>query len=293
MHYQVIHHTPGRLRVRCGRGMFNHDQACGIECRLLKLKGVSSVKATPCNGGVFILYEGANPQTIFRALDRLRPETLRSHEPEERAEARKLGQSFSLKIAGKVSSFLLCKLFLPPPLRMAKAFWNYGSYFRRGMAGLGSGRLNVAVLDAVSIGVSIGTRAYGTANSIMFLLSISDLLENYTRKKTRAALAASLSINVDQVWRVEKDGMRQVPMEQIRPGDKIRVDAGNVIPVDGAVPVRGGGSEPGRHDGRIGSGSQAGRLRRLRRDHAGNRLPRHPGGRHGRPVPHQQHHRPD
>ena len=103
------------------------------------------------------------------------------------------------------------------------------------MAGLGSGRLNVAVLDAVSIGVSIGTRAYGTANSIMFLLSISDLLENYTRKKTRAALAASLSINVDQVWRVEKDGMRQVPMEQIRPGDKIRVDAGNVIPVDGAV----------------------------------------------------------
>ena len=235
MHYQVIRHTPGRLRVRCGRGMFNHDQACGIECRLLKLKGVSSVKATPCNGGVFILYEGANPQTIFRALDRLRPETLRSHEPEERAEARKLGQSFSLKIAGKVSSFLLCKLFLPPPLRMAKAFWNYGSYFRRGMAGLGSGRLNVAVLDAVSIGVSIGTRAYGTANSIMFLLSISDLLENYTRKKTRAALAASLSINVDQVWRVEKDGMRQVPMEQIRPGDKIRVDAGNVIPVDGAV----------------------------------------------------------
>ena len=235
MHYQVIHHTPGRLRVRCGRGMFNHDQACGIECRLLKLKGVSSVKATPCNGGVFILYEGANPQTIFRALDRLRPETLRSHEPEERAEARKLGQSFSLKIAGKVSSFLLCKLFLPPPLRMAKAFWNYGSYFRRGMAGLGSGRLNVAVLDAVSIGVSIGTRAYGTANSIMFLLSISDLLENYTRKKTRAALAASLSINVDQVWRVEKDGMCQVPMEQIRPGDRIRVDAGNVIPVDGAV----------------------------------------------------------
>lgn len=103
---------------------------------------------------------------------------------------------------------------------MAKAFWNYGSYLRRGMAGLGSGRLNVAVLDAVSIGVSIGTKAYGTANSIMFLLSISDLLENYTRKKTRAALAASLSINIDRVWRVEEGGMRQVPMEQIRPGRK-------------------------------------------------------------------------
>lgn len=235
MHYQVIHHTRGRLRVRCGRGMFNHDQACGIECRLLKLKGVSSVRATPCNGGVFILYEEANPQTIFRTLDRLKPETLRSREPEERAEARKLAHSFSLKIAGKVFSFLLCKLFLPPPLRIARAFWNYGSYFRRGMAGLGKGRLNVAVLDAVSIGVSIGTGAYGTANSIMFLLSISDLLENYTRKKTRAALAASLSINVDRAWRVEKDGMRQVPMEHIRPGDKIRVDAGNVIPVDGAV----------------------------------------------------------
>ena len=223
MHYQVIHHTPGRLRVRCGRGMFNHDQACGIECRLLKLKGVSSVKATSCNGGVFILYEGANPQTIFRALDRLRPETLRSHEPEERAEARKLGQSFSLKIAGKVSSFLLCKLFLPPPLRMAKAFWNYGSYFRRGMAGLGSGRLNVAVLDAVSIGVSIGTRAYGTANSIMFLLSISDLLENYTRKKTGRRCGQpehQRGPGLEEAG--EKDGMRQVPMETNPARDKIR-----------------------------------------------------------------------
>lgn len=69
----------------------------------------------------------------------------------------------------------------------------------------------------------------------MFLLSISDLLENYTRKKTRAALAASLSINIDRVWRVEEGGMRQVPMEQIRPGEKIRVDAGNVIPVTGTV----------------------------------------------------------
>ena len=235
MHYQVIHHTPGRLRVRSGRCAFNHDQAYGIECRLLKQKGVYSVKATPCNGGVFILYERTNPQAIFRTLDRLRPETLRSHEPEERAEARKLARSFFLRIAGKASSFLFCKVFLPPPLRIAKAFWNYGSYLRRGMAGLGSGRLNVAVLDAVSIGVSIGTKAYGTANSIMFLLSISDLLENYTRKKTRAALAASLSINIDRVWRVEEGGMRQVPMEQIRPGEKIRVDAGNVIPVDGTV----------------------------------------------------------
>ena len=61
MHYQVIHHTPGRLRVRCGRGMFNHDQACGIECRLLKLKGVSSVKATPCNLSLIHISEPTRP----------------------------------------------------------------------------------------------------------------------------------------------------------------------------------------------------------------------------------------
>ena len=67
MHYQVIHHTPGRLRVRCGRGMFNHDQACGIECRLLKLKGVSSVKATPCNGGVHPVRRGESPDHFPRA----------------------------------------------------------------------------------------------------------------------------------------------------------------------------------------------------------------------------------
>lgn len=115
MHYQVIHHTPAGSVVRSGRCAFNHDQAYGIECRLLKQKGVYSVKATPCNGGVFILYEGTSPQAIFRTLDRLRPETLRSHEPEERAEARKLARSFFLRIAGKASSFLFCKVFLPCP----------------------------------------------------------------------------------------------------------------------------------------------------------------------------------
>ncbi|MFR4416484.1 MAG: hypothetical protein ACLT8E_03290 [Akkermansia sp.] len=75
-------------------------------------------------------------------------------------------------------------------------------------------------------------------------------------------------------------------MEQIRPGDKIRVDAGNVIPVDGAVLSGEAEVEPGRHDGGIGSGFQTGRVRRLCRNHAGNGFPRHPGGRRRRPVPH-------
>lgn len=235
MQYHIIHHTPGRLRVRCGRGAFNHDQAYGIECRLLEQKNVLEAAATPCNGGILVLYQGTADRNVLHLLDKLRPEDLRDREPEERANVRKLSRSFTLEIAKKASSFLLCKLFLPPPLRMAKAFWNYGAYFRRGMAGLRRGKVNVAVLDAVSIGVSLGTKSYGTANSIMFLLSISDLLENYTRKKTRAALAASLCLHVDQVWRVEQDGMRLVAMEQLRKGDKICVNAGNVIPVDGTV----------------------------------------------------------
>lgn len=235
MHYQVIHHTPGRLRVRCGRNIFNHNQAYGIECKLLQQKGVYSVKTTPCNGGILILYKGDISSSVLRTLDKLSPENLHSHEPEERIEARKLTRAFSLRIAGKISSFILCKLLLPPPVRIARAFWNYSSYFYKGLAGLSQGKLNVAVLDAVSIGISIGTKSYGTANSIMFLLSISDLLEHYTRKKTHVALASSLSLHVDCVWKEEKDRIHQVPLEQICPGDKIRVQAGNVIPVDGTV----------------------------------------------------------
>lgn len=235
MIYQVVHHSPGRLRVRCGRRAFNHDQAFGIERSLLELPHVRQASTNVHNGSILVLHDASAPDGLLRFLSALDTASLRDREPEERADARKLASSFSGKIIRKTGGYLFSRMFLPAPLRILKAFWNYAPYMCRGLSGLGRGKLNVAVLDAVSIGVSLGTKAYGTANSIMFLLSVSDLLEDYTRKKTKAALAASLSLNVDQVWKVEKDGMRLAPLEQIQAGDNIRIDAGSVIPVDGTV----------------------------------------------------------
>ena len=120
MHYQVIHHTPGGLRVRSGRCTFNHDQAYGIECRLLKQKGVYSVKAT-CNGGVFILYGRNQPQAIFRTLDRLRPETLPQPRTGRARGGQETGPVFSPH-SGESFLFLFCKVFAAAPAQNGQKY---------------------------------------------------------------------------------------------------------------------------------------------------------------------------
>ena len=105
-------------------------------------------------------------------------------------------------------------------------------FVRKGARALAAGRLNVEVLDAASIICAFAQRTPKTAASIMLLLRISECLEDYTRKKTKDALAGSLAVNVDRVWQVTEKGDVSVPLSSISPGDRIRVQAGNLIPVD-------------------------------------------------------------
>ena len=235
MHYQVIHHTPGRLRVRSGRCTFNHDQAYGIECRLLKQKRRILRQGHPCNGGVFILYEGTSPQAIFRTLDRLRPETLRSHEPEERAEARKLARSFSPH-SGESFLFPVLQGVSAAPAQNGQSILELRFLFtaRNGRPGK-----RTAQRSRSGRRLHRGFHRHEGLRNGQFhhvpSFPFQTCWKNYTRKKTRAALAASLSINIDRVWRVEEVACAGGSHGANPPGEKIRVDAGNVIPVDGTV----------------------------------------------------------
>ena len=117
-------------------------------------------------------------------------------------------------------------LFLPPPVRIARVIWRMIPFVRRGLRCLLRGRIQVELLDALSISISACQRDFGTADAVMFLLEIGELLEEWTRKKSVEDLARCMSLNVDRVWLRTPQGEVLVPIAQIQPGDAVVVRAG-------------------------------------------------------------------
>ena len=128
-----------------------------------------------------------------------------------------------------------CTLFLPPPLRIARILWHMIPFVRRGLRCLLRRRVKVELLDALSISISSFRGDFDTAGTVMFLLEVGELLEEWTRKKSVADLARCMSLNVDRVWLRTAQGEVLVPVSQIQPGDAVVVRAGGIIPVDGLV----------------------------------------------------------
>ena len=136
---------------------------------------------------------------------------------------------------GKVAVKAAATLFLPAPLRIARIVWHMIPFLHRGLRCLGHRQIKVEMLDALSIGISVCRRDFDTAGRVMFLLEIGELLEDWTRKKSVADLAESLSLHVDRVWLKTEAGEVLTPIGQIRPGDWVVVRAGSVIPMDSVV----------------------------------------------------------
>ena len=148
---------------------------------------------------------------------------------------RALNREFQEKLVGKVLMKGASALFFPTPLRVARVIWHMIPFLHKGLRCLGRRRIKVELLDALSIGISACRRDFGTAGTVMFLLEIGELLEDWTRKKSVADLAESLSLHVDRVWLKTTDGDVLTPIGQIKPGDRVVVRAGSIIPLDGVV----------------------------------------------------------
>ena len=148
---------------------------------------------------------------------------------------RALNREFQEKLVGKVLMKGASALFFPTPLRVARVIWHMIPFLHKGLCCLGRRRIKVELLDALSIGISACRRDFGTAGTVMFLLEIGELLEDWTRKKSVADLAESLSLHVDRVWLKTPDGDVLTPIGQIKPGDRVVVRAGSIIPLDGVV----------------------------------------------------------
>lgn len=238
MKYQIVYDNWGRLRLRCGQYAFSKKQGYGIESLLSAEKGVLQVRTSWVNGGILIQYEeGAGlRERILKTVAQLKRNELQEAEASSETKLREIDEEFKRNLAKMLIKRFVIRPLLPGPVRLAITVCKALGYWKRAGESLARGKLNVEVLDGASIAAAFIQRDTNTAGSIMFLLSVSDLLEDYTHRRMRSALSQSLAVNVDTVWLCDRDGNEvSCPMEKIAIGDRIRVRAGSLIPLDGTV----------------------------------------------------------
>lgn len=235
MKYNVVYDQPGRLRLRCGPYAFTEQQGYYLAGLLKTCQAVKSVTVTYRNGGILLLYDSDHRQQILDIVTAIRKNDLLDGEATEEDISSKLDNDFQMSLVKVTGCHMARKIFLPPILRNCWTVVRAIGYIARGLKFLWQGKLNVDVLDAASISAALVQKSCNTAGSIMFLLKVSSLLEDYTCQRTHNALARSLLINVEKVWRVDDGAETLVPMADIRINDIIKIHAGNMIPVDGIV----------------------------------------------------------
>ena len=235
MKYKIIYDKPGKLRVRFGQYIFTKKQGYGLEELFSGIPGVLSVCANYANGGILIRYEGGIRERLLNALSRMDRKKLPEKEPAETVKLKEANKEFLIRIAKMAAWHYGKKIFLPLDIRRIFSYVKAVKYFYIGLDALLSGKLNVEVLDASSIACAFLLGSSNTASSIMFMLGITDALEEHTRKQTVSALENSLSLQVENVWLVTDGADVRIPVRDIRIGDQLRVQSGSMVPVDGTV----------------------------------------------------------
>ena len=185
-------------------------------------------------GDVVLYYRGRRADAV-QALSRYKFDQPELDALVTTADSRKLNQEYQEKMCDLVAGHFFRKLFLPAPIRAAYTVWRSIAFVWKGVRCLLRRRLEVEVLDALSIGVSVLRGDFSTAGSVMFLLNLGSLLEEWTRKKSLDDLARSMALNVDKVWMRSQGTEVLLPLTKVQPGDEIVVRSGNMVPLDGTV----------------------------------------------------------
>ncbi len=234
MKFTILHESRGRMRVHLhGAGMSLH-QADILEYYLKDLPYVSGVKVFDRTQDAIIRYREER-DALIRALAvfSYAKAEARGLVPEHTPRA--LNREFEDKIALTVLRRICSKLFLPVPLTTAISIVRSVKYIKEGLCALLHRQLSVAVLDATAVTVSMLRGDFATAGSVMFMLHLGEILEDWTHKKSVADLANVMSLRVDQVWLLSGDTEVLVPVSDVQVGDQIIVRTGNLIPLDGKV----------------------------------------------------------
>ena len=230
----ILHESRGRMRVHvCAVRMTLH-RADVLEAYLNHQDSVRKATVYERTGDVVLTYTGSRKAAVallagYR-FDNAELDVLVTSQ-----DSRKINQEYQGKMFDLVAGHFARKLFLPAPIQAAYTLWRSIAFVWKGVRCLLQRRLEVEVLDALSISASLLRGDFGTAGSVMFLLNLGSLLEEWTRKKSLDDLARSMALNVDKVWVHAEGGEVLLPLTRVHAGDEIVVRSGNMIPLDGTV----------------------------------------------------------
>ncbi|WP_303804265.1 heavy metal translocating P-type ATPase [Ruminococcus flavefaciens] len=235
MKCKIMHESKGRMRVRFCISRMTLKQADTAEYALYAVSGVTRVQVFERTCDIVIAYTCPREKIIgelsaFSFDDEKNTALVPEHT------GRKLNKQYEEKLAAVVIRRFVNKLVLPMPLRRIMAVIKAAKYIFRGLKCLLKGKLEVSVLDATAIGVSLLRGDFKTAGSVMFLLNVGDILDEWTHRKSIDDLARTMSLGVEQVWTKTSDGQEVLmPVNEVGKGDMVVVRTGSMIPLDGKV----------------------------------------------------------
>ena len=232
MKCKILHESQGRMRIHTVQPRMTVEQADILEYYLKARAGVLDVKVNDRTGDAIITYEGTR-EGIVEALSRFSYQENAGLVPEHTGRA--LNREYEDKLVLTVVNRVVNVLFFPRPLKRVLTGIKAIPYLLKGIGTLLRGKIEVALLDAVAISASILTGDYDTASSVMFLLGIGEILEEWTHKKSVDDLARTMSLDVDKVWTVVQGEEVLLPINEVQIGAEIIIRTGNMIPLDGKL----------------------------------------------------------
>ena len=234
MKCKILHESSGRMRIHMCCGRMSLLQADRAEEYLKNTEGITDAVVYDRTQDVVICYT-CKRADVIRLLARFHFSELPDTEQTTSVSKRQLNRDFEDRLVMTVITRYASKLFLPVPVRSFMAVCKSLRYIYTALKSLAKGKLSVDVLDGIAVTVSVVRRNFDTASSVMFMLKLGEILEDWTHKKSIADLAGAMALNVDKVWRNSAEGEELVPITSVAPHDQIVIRTGNLIPLDGRV----------------------------------------------------------
>lgn len=236
MRFRIMHEIKGRMRIHVSQKRMSYEEADTLQYYLESQDNILSAKVYERNQDVAICYQGSRDQVVA-LLQRFQYEKVQVPDTVLANSGREMNREYWDKLVGSIVRRMASKCFLPYSVRAVITTVKSVKYIWKGIATLAKGKIEVPVLDGTAIAVSILRGDTRTASSVMFLLGIGEILEDWTHKKSVGDLARSMSLNVSKVWLIAGEENREVLVDAntITAGDRIVVHMGNVISFDGMV----------------------------------------------------------
>ncbi|HCA21436.1 MAG TPA: heavy metal translocating P-type ATPase [Lachnospiraceae bacterium] len=233
MKCKILHESKNRMRVHLYRKYMTCSEADKVEFFLLGLPYVSNAKVRERTSDATIIYDSRKRKELIRELSEFSLKNTEVAVPDHTA--RELTHSYQDRMFYLIARRIVTRTVFPISIRNIITAVKAVPYILEGVRSLARRKLTVSVLDASSITVSMLRRDTNTAGNVIFLLSVGDLMDEWTRKKSVADLASAMSLNIDKVWKIDNGEEKLVDINRIRPEDTIVVRTGNMIPLDGLV----------------------------------------------------------